>query len=230
MSLFHPAIMTCPNCGTETEVERNASVNADMRPDLRAALLDGSFQAEDCPKCATPLRLPPHLTLLDISHGLWIMCRPIEALDSWPTEEAEAHEVFDTAFGPTAPAAAREIGAELDARLVFGWAALREKLLARDLELDDVTLELLKAAIMRDVDHPPMADESELRLIAGDDATLSFAWIVAATEERLALLDVPRDTYDDLEDDDEAWAPLRERLESHLLVDIRRLTAGPAGA
>lgn len=57
---------------------------------------------------------------------------------------------------------------------MFGWAALREKLICQDLGVDDTTLEFLKMAIMRDVERPPVADETELRLTGGDVDTLEF--------------------------------------------------------
>lgn len=37
---------TCPACGAELEAETVASVNADRRPDLRDAILDGIFSAD----------------------------------------------------------------------------------------------------------------------------------------------------------------------------------------
>jgi hypothetical protein len=227
VSIFHPATMTCPVCGTETEVQRSASVNADLRPDLRDAILDGSFQAEPCAKCGESLRLPPHLTLLNLGRAQWIMVEPADMLEQWAEVEEEAQATYEESFGSQAPPAAREIGKELRARLVFGWSALREKLIARDLELDDVTLELLKIAIMRTVDKPPLSDQTELRLAGGDDRSLDFVWVVADTEAVLNRLAVPRGIYDDIAADTEAWAPLRERFDGKLLVDLRRMTSGP---
>lgn len=105
---------------------------------------------------------------------------------------------------------------------------LREKLIAHDLGLDDLSLELLKIALMREVDGLPLADETELRLIGGDDAVLNFAWLVARSERRLTGLDVPRDIYDAVAGDADAWAVLRGQLTGHLMVDLRRLVMGPA--
>jgi len=226
MSLFHPAALICPNCGAETEVQRNASVNVKRRPDLRDAILDGSFQSEACAKCGTALRLPPHLTLFDLPRNQWIMAEPVSLLEQWREAEADARGTFAETFGDAAPPSARELAKNLQPRLVFGWPALREKLIARDLELDDVTLELLKIAIMRDVDKPPIADQSELRLAGGDAKTLNFVWVEAETETPLAALPVPRDIYDDVAGDQDAWAALRAEFDGKLLVDLRRLTAG----
>lgn len=227
MSIFHPANLICPNCHTETEVQRNASVNADRRPDLRAAILDGSFQSVACGKCGTALRLPPHLTFLNLGRQQWIMAEPAGMLEQWPEAEADARATYAETFGADAPPAAQKLAKNLQARLVFGWPALREKLIARDLGLDDVTLELLKIAIMKEVDKPPIADQSELRLVGGDAETLNLLWVVAETEAPLAALPVPREIYDDVAGDVDAWAALRAEFDGKLLVDLKRLTAGP---
>jgi hypothetical protein len=230
MSIFHPVSAICRACGTKTEVKRSASVNAGRRPDLRAAIVDGSFQSASCPKCGTPLRLPPHLTYLDMGRGQWIMAEPASMLEQWPSVEADARATYERSFGAGAPSSARALGEGLRSRLVFGWPALREELICADLGLGDVALELVKMAIMRNVDNPPLADETELRLTGGDAQKLDFAWVVAVSEARLAALEVPRDVYDSIAGDAEAWAAAREKFEGHLLVDLRRLIAGPQTA
>lgn len=227
MSIFHTATVACANCGTKVAAQRTASLNADRRPDLRAAVLAGTFQSTKCAKCGTAMRLPPHLVYLDLGHNQWIAAEPVTLLEQWPEAEADAQKAYDHAFGEEATPAAQEIGEELKPRLVFGWTALREKLIADDLGLDDVTLELLKMALMREVDEPPIADQTELRLVGGTAETLTFAWVVAATEQHLVQLDMPRDIYDDVAGDTEAWASARALFDGKLMVDLRRLTTGP---
>jgi len=226
MSLFHQATITCPNCGTPATVERVASVNADRRPDLRQAILDGSFQSTDCTKCGVKLRLPPHLTFLEIGRKTWIAAEPATMLEQWPEVEEEVIDVYSQAFGEHASPAAQDLGEGLHARLVFGWPAFREKLICQDLGLDDTTLEVLKMALMREVDKPPMADQTELRLVGGDAENLEFQWVVTLTEKVLAGLTVPRDIYDNIIEEPEPWVMARMKLEDVLLVDLRRLIAG----
>jgi hypothetical protein len=226
MSIFLNVTATCTGCGHKAEVQLAASVNADRRPDLRDAILNGSFQAETCAKCGSAMRLPAHLTYIDIARGQWILVQSADALDRWEQEEEEARRIFEQNFGAAAPEPSREIGAGLTPRLVFGWPALREKLICTDLALDDVTLEMMKIAVMRDVDNPPLADQSELRLTGGTDGTLDFTWFASLTEAKLAGLAVPREVYDDIADAPEDWAPLREKFAGRLFVDLKRLTAG----
>ena len=230
MSLFEKAVLTCPDCGGKSEVERCASVNADRRPDLRAAILDGTFQAASCAQCGTSLRLPPQLTYLDVGRGLWIAAQPAPEIDQWRSLEAYVFQIYDRSFGLQAAPAAKELGAGLAPRLVFGWPALREKLLCQDLGVSDITLELLKMSVIRNVDGSPLADQTELRLIGGDADRLDLQWVVAETEEPLAELAVPRDAYEAIEADPEPWQAAREKFEHVFLVDLRRLLAGPATA
>lgn len=230
MSLFETALLTCPDCGTKTEVERCASVNADRRRDLRAAIIDGTFQSATCPKCDARLRLPPHLTYLEMRGKLWIAAEPAAEIENWPEIEAHVFDVYDRSFGLRAAPSAQELGDGLEPRLVFGWPALREKLVCADLGLHDVTLELLKMAVIRNVNGSPISDDSELRLVDGDTETLKFQWIVAESETPLAALSVPRDVYDSIEANPEPWQAARDSFDHVFLVDVRRLLAGPEAA
>lgn len=223
MSIFHQAEATCPECGETKEVDLVASVNADARPDLREAILSGEFQAEPCPKCGARMRLSPYLSYLDVGRGQWILVQAPDAIERWQDEEADAKGVFDSAFGADAPDSARMLAEGMQARLVFGWPAFREKLLCRDLSLDDTALELLKIAMLRDVPDSPFADETELRLAAAENGTLHFAWIESLTEKLLSDVEVPREVYDGVAGDAASWAAIRAQFDGRLFVDLKRL-------
>ena len=223
MSLFQSAKAPCPQCGTPHEFEIVASVNADRRPDLRAAILDGSFQRERCAKCKAEFVAPPTLTYFEVSRGWWILAEPAGFDQNWKQAAEIARESFDKAYGANAAGAARAIGAALKVRVVFGWPALREKLLCSDLKLDDVELELLKMAIVRGSQNSPIGDDNELRLVGAQGKDLSFAWIEAATERSIATLQVPRATYEEIAHDRKQWQALREEIASEPFVDMNRL-------
>ena len=223
MSLFVNAKAKCGECGAETEVKLAASVNAGRRPDLRQEILDGTFQAQTCPVCAARLRLPVHLSYLDVDRGQWILAEGVELLPQWQSVEEDARAVFERSYGSAAPKPARDLGAGLRPRVVIGWAALREKLLCDELGLEDVSLELLKIAMIRTVPDQPVADTTELRLTGGDGATLHFAWLETASEQELATLSVKRELYDDIAADPAPWAALRADLDERLFVDLKRL-------
>jgi hypothetical protein len=223
MSLFVKAIATCARCGASRELKLSASINAQRRPDLRGEILDGTFQFFRCEKCSAPLRLPVHLSYLDIGRNQWFLAEGIEEVSRWRDVENEARALFDKTYGSRAPASARELGADLRARLVFGWTALREALICDDLDLDPVVLELLKLAIIRNLRDSPMAETTELRLTGGDNTELCFAWVDGACEESLASLPVERALYDAIVMDPVPWEELADELEGKLFVDLRRL-------
>jgi hypothetical protein len=225
MSMFNRATMPCPVCGTPRTFDLVASVNADRRPDLRASIMKGSFQREKCDSCGSTFRTPPLMTYLDMGRHQWILAQPGSDLQQWKALEQKARSVFAVAYGPEASAEAQEIGREMKTRVVFGWGALSEKLLCSEHGLDDVNLELLKMAVLRDVPAPPLTDQNELRLIGVEPAEFVLAWISSEDEHSSGTLRVPREVYDEIAADHEAWEPLRVELSADPFVDMNRLIA-----
>ena len=121
-----------------------ASVSADRRPDLRDAILDGSFQREACPSCGSTFRVDPEFTYLDIARGQYIAVWPVAKRDQCHACVERSQASFDNAFGKGATRAAAQIGKKVDPRVVFGWPALLEKLLAQQAGIDDRTLEIAR--------------------------------------------------------------------------------------
>jgi hypothetical protein len=229
MSLFQPIQLNCPACRQSIEFQANSSINVDRRPDLRDAILDGTFQTETCPKCSEGFRLDPELNYLDVNRGQWIAAHPFSKLGDWESIELQAREAFDLAYGSKASASAREIGDGLAPRVVFGWTALREKIVCNERIIDDANLELVKMAMLRGMDDVPMSDTTELRLIEVEDDSFVMAWIKGANEEVVQKLGVPRELYREIAGDAEAWQPLRDDVSSGLFVDMQRLMFAAEG-
>ena len=204
-----------------------ASVNAERRPDLRAAILDGSFQASHCPACDAAFRLDPVLTYLDIERLQWILVKPADELAGWLVLEQEARAAFDLAYGAAAPRPARALGLQVRPRITFGWAALREKILCAELGVDDAALETLKCALLRSLPETPLADDIELRLTGGSEEMLELAWVSTTDEAPRETMTVPRDLYDEVLQDP-AWETLRETMAAATFVDMQRLMVEPA--
>ena len=95
--------------------------------------------------------------------------------------------------------------------------------MAADHHLDDVTLELVKLAIVRTSKTSPLSNENELRLLDVEGDKLVLAWIRAQTEQVVEALKVPRKLYDDIAADEQGWHALREELSAGLFVDMNRL-------
>lgn len=231
MSLFKSLTLRCPSCGTDQPFDAVHSVNADRRPDLRVAILNDQFQRVACSNCSAPLRLDPDFTLLDQARGLWVNAAPLAELENWQTHEAQAQATFDEAYGSGAPSGAQDIGRTLKARVTFGWAGLREKLLSAENGLDDVAIELCKMALMRSGAPMQLQNDTELRLIevAGDE--LVFAWVRASDEAGGETITVARALYDDIAaDSDGNWGKLRARFSAGPFVDLQRTLIAPSPA
>jgi hypothetical protein len=223
MSVFHTENLACPSCQTPVEFQAVLSVNVDRRPDLREAILDGSFQREICPACGRMFRLEPEMAYLNLGRKQWLLVRPVGAREAWPELEAQARTLFADAFGQNVPASIRSQVNAVQPRVTFGWAALREKLLCAEHGLDDVNLELLKLAVIRGLETSPLTDDTELRLLNVEADELVLAWIVAVPEELVETLHVPRALYDEIAGNDADWGPLRQELSAGAYVDVQRL-------
>jgi hypothetical protein len=228
MSMFNQATMPCPVCGTPRTFDLVASVNADRRPDLRAAIMNGSFQREKCDSCGSTFRTQPLMTYLDMGRGQWILVQPGGDVRQWKALQEKARSVFAVAYGPDAPPEAQEMGRDMKARVVFGWGALSEKLLCSEHGLDDVNLELLKMAVLKDVPDPPLKDQNDLRLVGVEGDELVLAWMSSEDEHVANTLRVPREVYDDIAADTDAWQSLRNELSAEPFVDFNRLIVADA--
>lgn len=223
MSIFRSVTLPCPVCAEAVECEVSHSVNADRRPDLRAAILDGSFQRIECPHCAAAFRIPPSASYMHAAAKLFLLAEPPADEAEWQVLEGKAQAAFARSFGAVADPAAREVAAGMQVRAVFGWAALREKLVAAEAGLDDATLELLKLAMIRAEAGEMLSDRTALRLVEASAEELVLAVIDTATERLEERVIVPRGAYDAIAAAPEPWAPLRAELLAGPFVDLDRL-------
>ena len=224
MSRLHSETFPCSHCGASLEMGIVASINADRRPDLRQAVLDDSYQRGSCDSCGKGFRLDPDLAYLDAERGQWLLVRPAEHLAEWPLTEALAQQAFDRGYGEEASPDARELGAGMQPRLVFGWAAFREKLLCGEHGLSDVALELTKLAVMRALEDMPLGDDMELRLTAATADDLELTWGASGGDLALEKIAVPRALYDEIaKDKGKGWAEARAELAAGAYVDINRI-------
>jgi CpXC protein len=223
MSIFNTVELPCPACETAVSFELVASVSADRRPDLREAILDGSFQREACPSCGSTFRVDPEFTYLDIARGQYIAVWPVAKRDQWQACVERSQESFDNAFGKGATRAAAQIGKKVQPRVVFGWPALLEKVLANEAGIDDRTLEIAKVAVLSNESDLPLPGHRELRLVGERDGDLLLAWVRTDGEQRSDALLVPRAVIAEIEADPASWQGVRDDLaEGGLVVDFQR--------
>jgi len=222
MSIFLTTELPCPTCGTPVSFEMVHSVNADRRPDLRQAILARRFQREKCPACDFSFRVEPEFTYMDVGRHQFFAVWPASKISQWKDLEARSQAMFDKAFGHAAPPEARAIGAKLDVRVVFGWAALNEKLIAAEHGVDDRKLELVKVGALRNVDEMPVSAGVELRLVAVVDDELKLGWIETAVDELTDMIGVPLDALAEIDADPAPWQELRDEIAAGLFVDYKR--------
>jgi hypothetical protein len=225
MSIFTTHTLECPGCGTSLSYELVQSVNVDRRPELREAILDGSFQLQACASCGTPVRLEPEFVYMDMGRGQYIGVWPASKRGEWQACAAKTRATFDDALGKNAPAAARKIGEKLDVRAVFGWPALVEKLLARQAGIDDRTLEAAKLAVMRTQEETPTPGRLELRMVGESNGDPVLAWLGQPGEDEDAPpppMRVPRQLITEIDAEPAKWQPLRGRVGEGDVVDFQR--------
>lgn len=227
MSLFRTVEFPCPSCAVAVPFELNHSVNADRRAALRDEILARTFQQQPCPSCGIAFRIEPEFTYIETGAGHWIAVMPARRRQELAACEGRTRAAFDRSFGAAAPAEAAAIGRTLRPRLVFGWEALHEKLVAAAEGIDDVALELAKIALVRNLDDVPSPVQFELRLIGTrteDGAReLVFGWFRHGNETLADTVAVPATLLDEIAAAPEAWAELRTDLEQSLNVDMLRL-------
>lgn len=235
MSLFNQSNLTCLKCQHVYAMDVVASINADRRPDLRDEILDNKFQDTTCPACGNSTRMEPMFSYMDVGRGQWLACMPARDLATYRTGEADAKSLFAKIFGADAPEESQEVGDSLQPRITFGWPAVREKLLIRELGFDDVVVEQMKLDLIRRLPEVSLAPGVELRLVAKDADTLRFHWVDSTSEDVTAELSVDRELYDAIDDDKEGWAEIRTLLTDGYFVDMQKTfivdkSAGPAAA
>ena len=230
MSVFRSLQIACPKCGSTTAHNTVFSVNAVRRPDLRIAIADGSFQRAECPSCGTAFRLDPEFAFVDAGARQWIAAYPLARQPDWRDLEAQAQQLFDRVYGEEASEFLQGQGRTFVRRVTFGWAGLREKIVIVDRGLDDLAIELCKAAVLRSSAEVMLDGRVDLRLVDVDDAGLRFAWLLADNEQAIRTLTVVREMYDEIAGDaDGAWDELRTDLQAGLYLDLNRLIlAGPS--
>jgi hypothetical protein len=89
-----------------------------------------------------------------------------------------------------------------------------------------VALELSKLAIIDGLKDQPLAAGNELRLEAVQGDAFQMNWVKAQTETVVERMQVPRELYDGIVADPQAWAKVRAALQTGPFVDIQKLYMG----
>lgn len=218
MEISLTEVLACPVCRREARFAPVSHIDAERRPELRQAVLDGSLQRQVCPDCGTAFRMQPDLWYVDRGRSQWIAAFSWEKLRRWRECEQHAHKMLERTTGPADRTA-------LTPRITFGWNALREKVLLVDEGLDDVALELCKYELAASLPDGPLAAGTEMRLLRIDNGDLWMATIHGDSEQILSRTQLQQSQYATVAaDDSPARRDLRTRIAAGLFVDVQRLT------
>jgi len=135
MSLPRKEKIACPKCGQNFEVTIWNTVGTDLAEDVAELIITGKFFVETCPHCGYHLTLNYPLLYNDLKHEsmVWIV----------PREEGREKKIAEIREGLLVPG--------YTTRMVAGIDQLREKVSALETGRDDRVLELLKWALVQNL-------------------------------------------------------------------------------
>lgn len=144
MSTFYPYRMRC-ECGTTSVVDLVAGIHITRLPEARQQILDGTFQVFTCSGCgqATAVTAPTVYTDFERDQYVVVETPPRRP---WSSVRATHARVFEDSF-TSGPPIATEMASRFAKRGVYGFPALREKLLIWDASLDDLVVEGVKGEL-----------------------------------------------------------------------------------
>ncbi len=185
MSINTKKTITCPSCGTTTEMTLWQSVTADDSPDLKDDLLKGKVNIFRCGSCSQTALVPEPLLYTDAKCKLMISFSPCQ-----PEKKAELFEKIKET--------SRSSG-ELDTldgynlRFATEYNELLEKILIFDNGLNDKVIEVIKLLVL-------MQDEEKMEqrvCIFGkcDENEIEFM-VQDKKEEQIYTSRVPILTYE----------------------------------
>lgn len=222
MSTFTHRTRACRECGKDNEHTVAVSLNGDRMPELREQILAGTFQRFRCSECGATMHVEDAMVYLDFQRKEWMTCFPSARETEWHRLELEPLEDWKEAMVTHAAPIARAMSAGFKIRAVFGFDALREKLLCFEHGLEDSLLEALKFDLVRGLPGIPFEPTRRVRLYAVDDDALWFG--VSGTARTFST---PRELLTEYVMEPLEWLSLTERLRRGPYVDLGRIMLPP---
>lgn len=153
MSIKHYHCLTLPT-QSEVEMELYSSINVQRTPLLKQQILANTLHTIQCPGRHESFCCECEFSYLDPDKNLYIICLPNNKKHQWQEYSQRLHTIYKEipycAMGQDTPMC----------RIVFGLDELREKIVIRDLSLDDGLLEILKVLII--YSHPVLITQERL--------------------------------------------------------------------
>jgi hypothetical protein len=153
VSTFRRYEATCPACEHRWTVEIARGLHITRLPHIREQLITGRFQVYECPACRSPTVFEATVVYTDFDRHEYVACETA-ASASWQAAIARHQTVFRDCF-EHGPPIAQEMGQAFKRRLVYGFRALREKLVLWDAKLDDRVVEAVKGDLLKQEGESP---------------------------------------------------------------------------
>ncbi len=181
---------------------------------MRDAILRRTFHVFECGVCHQPIGVDKEFLYIDLGRRELYGVFPVSAAADPEPCARKVADAFETALGPSASAAVQRLADGMRVRLCFGVEDVREKIVARDADLSDLALELLKADILAGNRDLAGLGIQTLRLEAvGEDGRLGLLLEQAGDPPRLLqdrALTIEREAYDAF--GQQPWEALIARL------------------
>ncbi len=133
MSMERVEKIKCPDCGQEVEMTIWDSLNADLDPQAKEKLIDGTLFLFQCPKCGHESMIAYSILYHDMKNKVMVYCVPPEDVEFTIKQLAEIEQNL--------PAG---VTSGYTTRVVYNHNDLREKAIIFDNQLDDRIIELVK--------------------------------------------------------------------------------------
>jgi hypothetical protein len=216
-------VVPCPQCGSEVSFSLLSSIDAGRDPDLRRAILDRSLQQKPCRACGTAVRPPPAFMYFDRRCNLWVAAYAWEKRAEWGHWEQQTQENFETVYRSGSSIGRQMQEAPVNGRVTFGWEALREKIVAADLGIDDVSLEICKRHWTEAEIDRPDTQNTECRLLGVTSKNVVLGQIAAESEQIISQRKIERALFEEQLAAGGRDRALRKRLTRGMFVDVARL-------
>lgn len=227
MSTFAEKDVPCPHCGKMARRIVSESLNLGRSPWYAQAILDGTFQVFRCADCHQKVVVDHPLIVIDFSAKRWIACYPRQWETTWVRGVEHAEATYRDALITHAPPVAATLREGLLRRVVYGFDALREKLVALMAGLDDVWLEAFKLNVWRAQMDLAFGPDARPRLVTVGE-TLDFH--ATATDGTGRVLRIEQTALTRFrEDASEGHGALVKALSESAYVDLGRVMFFPEG-
>lgn len=207
------------SCGHVYEVEAARHLHVTRRPEVRQAVLDGTFHRFACDRCGKVNLCEEVLAYTDFARRQWFTLFPAVQLHNRRDAVRICHELFDRTMVERAPPLVQSWSGELTQRAIFGFAALRDKLVVLEAGLDDRLVEIMK---LRMFQAGRLLFEPGVYLcctaVAGDELVFEYADARSPTTQ---VIRVPRREYVRMVMDHERHAAFCRRWFGDIFVDYR---------